>query len=167
MKLVQTLFALALAGTMATSAYADATYDMGPLTPTPYINTATVSGSFMDTYDFVVPSSLVAGTGVTANLDLGNLSFHISNLKLELFDANSTKLASDTVSGPTDYSVSVNAPLTTGSYYFLLSGLADGTNTNQGIYTFTAAAVPEAKTYGMMLAGLGLVGFVVMRRRSV
>jgi hypothetical protein len=30
-----------------------------------------------------------------------------------------------------------------------------------------AAAVPEAETYGMMLAGLGLVGFMAARRRSM
>jgi hypothetical protein len=29
----------------------------------------------------------------------------------------------------------------------------------------TAAPVPEASTYGMMLAGLGLVGFAVRRRK--
>jgi hypothetical protein len=28
------------------------------------------------------------------------------------------------------------------------------------------AAVPEAETYAMMLAGLGLVGFMVARRRQ-
>lgn len=31
----------------------------------------------------------------------------------------------------------------------------------------TVGAVPEASTYGMMLAGLGLVGFAVRRRKSV
>jgi len=31
----------------------------------------------------------------------------------------------------------------------------------------TAAPVPEASTYGMMLAGLGLVGFMAKRRRSI
>ena len=31
----------------------------------------------------------------------------------------------------------------------------------------TVAAVPEASTYGMMLAGLGLVGFAVRRRKQV
>jgi hypothetical protein len=33
--------------------------------------------------------------------------------------------------------------------------------------TVTAAPVPEASTYGMMLAGLGLVGFAVRRRKLV
>ncbi|HBU29003.1 MAG TPA: pyruvate-binding protein, partial [Thiobacillus sp.] len=28
-------------------------------------------------------------------------------------------------------------------------------------------AVPEAETYAMMLAGLGLVGFMVRRRKSI
>ncbi len=32
-------------------------------------------------------------------------------------------------------------------------------------FNLTAAAVPEASTYGMMLAGLGLVGFAVRRRK--
>jgi hypothetical protein len=31
----------------------------------------------------------------------------------------------------------------------------------------TVAAVPEAETYAMMLAGLGLVGFMVSRRRKL
>jgi len=44
-------------------------------------------------------------------------------------------------------------------------GFADGTATNQGIYTFTTAAVPEANTYAMMLVGLGLVGYSVRCRK--
>lgn len=39
---------------------------------------------------------------------------------------------------------------------------ADGALT----YANAAAPVPEASTYGMMLAGLGLVGFMAMRRRT-
>lgn len=37
---------------------------------------------------------------------------------------------------------------------------------SNGVLTYTAvAAVPEAETYAMMLAGLGLVGFMVRRRK--
>jgi len=37
-----------------------------------------------------------------------------------------------------------------------------------GIYAgaLSAQAVPEAETYAMLLAGLGLVGFMVSRRRG-
>jgi hypothetical protein len=35
------------------------------------------------------------------------------------------------------------------------------------LHGLVAAAVPEASTYGMMLAGLGLVGFAVRRRKQV
>lgn len=41
-------------------------------------------------------------------------------------------------------------------------GLIGGTWTN-----FIATPVPEASTYGMMLAGLGLVGFMAARRKSL
>nr|WP_229258827.1 PEP-CTERM sorting domain-containing protein [Duganella flavida] len=33
-------------------------------------------------------------------------------------------------------------------------------------YTITAAAVPEPETYGMLLAGLGIVGFLARRRKQ-
>lgn len=42
--------------------------------------------------------------------------------------------------------------------------------TQYGLYltgTVVAAPVPEASTYGMMLAGLGLVGFAIRRRKLV
>jgi hypothetical protein len=35
-----------------------------------------------------------------------------------------------------------------------------------GNLMIAAAPVPEAETYAMMLAGLGLVGFMVARRRQ-
>ncbi len=173
-------------GCLMSGAQADTTYNMGTLSTTPYINTAIVSAgtpftlsttgattyNFTDTYNFTVaglPS--VAGTAVTVNLDLGSFSFHISNLKLDLFDASNTWVDGDMVSGASDISVSVDTPLTAGNYYFKVRGFADGLGTvgvpaGQGIYTFTTAAVPEAHTYAMMLAGLGLVGFTVRRRNK-
>lgn len=185
MKFVQTLLALALAGGMAGAHAAsptDTTYNMGPLTTTPYVNTHTVMAgtsftlpttgttqyNFTDTYNFSISGlPAAASTGVAVDLDLGNLSFHISNLKVDLFDAGDTWLAGDLVTDANDVQVNVNAILSNGNYYFKVRGFADGVGTNQGIYTFTAAAVPEAEAYAMMLAGLGLVGFMVSRRRSV
>ena len=140
------------------------TYNIGPLTSAPYINTATVTGAFSDEYDFSVPATSVAGTDVTVNLDLGSFSYHISNLSLALYDSTNTIVTSNTVSGPTDFAASVSSALAAGNYHFVATGMADGTGTNQGIYAFTTAAVPEAETWAMMLGGIGLIGLRLRRR---
>jgi hypothetical protein len=36
-----------------------------------------------------------------------------------------------------------------------------------GVLTYTVASVPEPETYAMLLAGLGMMGFVARRRKSV
>jgi hypothetical protein len=122
MKLTQSLLAFALAGGLMSAANADTTYNMGPLTSTPYINTATVSAgtvftlpptgsiqyNFTDRYNFSAGNALVAGTAVTVNLDLGSFGYHISNLKLDLFDAGNLWLDGDIVTGSSDSSVSVD-----------------------------------------------------------
>lgn len=174
MKHVQIL-AFALAAVMAGSVAADTTYSIGTLGATPYINVVTVDAgtpytlgstnyNFTDTYNFNVSNSFVAGTAVTIDLDLGSIGYHISNLRLDLYDVANAWLDGDMVSDEQDVMVSVDAPLTAGNYYFTLRGLADGQSTSKGIYTFTAAAIPETKTYAMLLAGLGLVGMMVRRR---
>ena len=140
------------------------TYAIGPLTSAPYINTATVTGLFSDEYDFSVPATSVAATDVTVNLDLGTFGFHISNLSVALYDSTNSVIAFNTVTGPTDIAASVGSALGAGNYHFLASGTADGTGTNQGIYTFTTAAVPEAETWAMMLGGIGLLGLRLRRR---
>ena len=155
-----------LIGLSAASSAQAITYNAGTLTTTPYINTATVVGGFSDRYDFTVAAlPSVAGASVAVNLDLGNLSYHITGLDLDLFYASGGWIAGDMVTGPTDIAVSLNSTLAAGNYYFRVQGTADGAGTSAGIYTFTAAAVQVADTYAMMLAGLALVGYSVSRRK--
>ena len=52
-----------------------------------------------------------------------------------------------------------------GSFALRIQGTGQGSDGN-GWYGGTIAAVPEPETYAMMLAGLGLIGFVGMRRRE-
>ena len=56
--------------------------------------------------------------------------------------------------------------LATGSYYLQVSGTLASTGT--GAFGGAAALnpVPEPETYGMMLAGLGVVGLLARRRRA-
>jgi len=51
-----------------------------------------------------------------------------------------------------------------GSYFLKITGTQSGTGSYNGNITLTSA-VPEPETYGMMLAGLGLMGFVARRRK--
>jgi len=51
-----------------------------------------------------------------------------------------------------------------GSYFIKIIGLQSGVSSYNGNITLTSA-VPEPETYGMMLAGLGLMGFVARRRK--
>ena len=162
---------LLLGGCLASYNTHAMTYSIGTLGISPYVNSPIVHGVFADRYNFSVASSAnTASTAVTINLDLGNYGFHISGLDLDLFSAGGTWLEGDTVVDGKDVAVSLTEILGAGNYYFRVRGIGDGDLTNKGIYTFSAAAsfaapVPEMDTYAMMLAGLGLVGFVVSRRR--
>jgi hypothetical protein len=65
-------------------------------------------------------------------------------------------IATGTVDALGNYSISWSSTVSGGAF--------DG-QTGMWTMTGTVAAVPEASTYGMMLAGLGLVGFAVRRRK--
>ncbi|MDP1927537.1 MAG: PEP-CTERM sorting domain-containing protein [Thiobacillus sp.] len=72
------------------------------------------------------------------------------------------------VYAPTDASISnFNLDARTSDYDLVTTPV---TQTNIGVKTLigahTLAPIPEPETYGMMLAGLGLIGFMVSRRRG-
>jgi hypothetical protein len=121
-------------------------------------------------------------TASTISLDLG--SFYASWSGSNFLQAPSHQGAGATTSNP----VGVNDnPIVTGTYdsttgAFNISWSAyittapfgnqtgywnlDGVATAVGVVEPPVGVVPEASTYGMMLAGLGLVGFAVRRRRT-
>lgn len=52
------------------------------------------------------------------------------------------------------------------TYYFLVSGNVLGNGAASYSGNLSVAAVPEPETYAMLLAGVGVVGFLARRRRS-
>lgn len=132
------------------------TYSAGTLGATPYINAPFVSGSglvFQDIYNFTVsPGATMVSEALFNNALPGFLN--TSSLSMQLFDSANTALTGSVMS--------FSGPLSAGSYYAKVSGMNSGSV--GGGYVFSAAAVPEAETWAMMLVGAGLVGFQLRRR---
>lgn len=155
----------AVAVSIAASAIAAhaSTFAIGSLTNT-YTNTVDVSGSFDDLYTFTLPSQFsgvkgsylafdFAGTGLITNFSLGVGSNSSPVYSLPL---NSSVGGFDVA----DYGGAFT--LVPGvNYWFKLSGSGDFAN-----YTVTLAPVPEPESYAMLLAGLGLMGFIARRRKT-
>lgn len=66
--------------------------------------------------------------------------------------------------GAGDY-ISNGGLLPTGAYYFKVSGTAVGPGSSSYSYSAAVTPVPEPATYGMMLAGLGMLGAIAGRRK--
>jgi hypothetical protein len=118
--------------------------------------TFSVTGTVPTNLDAIVSSiSRTAATG----LDITGLS---------LFSSDNTLISSGTSlhSGATDVWTLSGNSLSAGNYYVQVSGnmVSDTSGSFGG--AMMLAPVPEPETYGMMLAGLGLVGFMARRRKA-
>ena len=130
---------------------------------------ADYGSSFSDLYTFELSSvSQAVGTTVTINLTVGQNNFELSNMAIKLTDSTGTTTYAmdNSMDASNALQLSVNLNAGTG-YRFLVTG--DVTGNLGGGYggVLQAVPVPEAETYAMMLAGLGLVGFMARRRTSM
>lgn len=125
------------------------------------------TGAFADVYSFSLSNqSLVSSTAVTANVSsVFRIVGGVYQLFSGLYGSGTETLVGgawtfDGTTGDTQNSLTLDA----GDYFYLVTGTATGSA--GGVYSLvsTAAAVPEPETYALWLAGLGVVGFVVMRR---
>ena len=134
--------------------------DNGVLTLTDKAALDGLSFSFTQAANHTTGTWSVTNTNLTKNttVDL-TLSFHAgNNVGSFLFD-NQAVSAGQTLTGTWAIKWLNNANSASSIPLF----------SNVGIYTgqrSLTSAVPEPATYGMMLAGLGLVGFVARRRKT-
>lgn len=128
--------------------------------------------SGFDNGDLILSGIITGGTGTSINM--GSMIFGVTNIDIAITDYDKNVYSPDTIAeGGGIFTLRL------GSTYDeqLLSQVQHvqgnsviGTASNP-TYLFaadgyTALAVPEAETYAMMLAGLGLVGFMARRRIS-
>lgn len=145
------LFAATVLAVASASAFAVTplgTIDNSSVSPS---NLSVPVGFFFDTFTFTLAAP--------ADISGGAFSFGIANFSVVLIDSSFTPI---TDSNPSDgFSFS---GLTAGNYS--LNFLGTVTGPGMGAYGGLVTAVPEPETYALMLAGLGIVGFVAARRRA-
>ncbi|QHJ01368.1 PEP-CTERM sorting domain-containing protein [Xylophilus rhododendri] len=164
------------------SAHAAATTtvtDLGLVTTTTTKGTNTTDGSFADLFNFTVgpnAGSILVSTASTFS------SYGVSLSSLALYLGTYTTTASLSGLTPIVFSASpVNMDLgngivvdTVANKSFALSPAAtytlavNGTSIGDSRYTSIVqlAPVPEPETYAMLLAGLGVMGFVAKRKKA-
>jgi hypothetical protein len=183
LKLKQSLVAVALAGAFSVAhaesinlTEADFAYDLGtnPTDENAYFVTHD-AGSFSDVYQFSLSelSDTVASSIslFLPGLNGGDPSYDITDQSIALFSdpegdgagGMNTQIG-DSVFYDDESGILTASNVAAGSYYIEIAGNAIGTQ--GGVYQFAmnTAPVPEPETYALMLAGLGLLGFVGKRR---
>lgn len=165
------MLALGVAG-----AQADTTVNWG-VHDTVEIGVSLVFGDFTDYYAFEIApdTNWVSSTAVANNLG-GGVVLNISDGQYSLWSVG-TDNAMDggddvqlggnwTFDGATG-DVTNTVLLSPGKYYYMVTGKGTGSYQGGGMYTLTSTLlpVPEAETWAMMLAGLGVIGFLGARRR--
>lgn len=114
---------------------------------------------FSDYFNFSTNGT--GGSSVATTLTLSNV-LDITGLSVSLYNGTGSANVGSLVAGPVGSGITINAVLTASAPYTLkISGTTSGSI--GGSYSTAISAVPEAKTYAMMLAGLAFVGFMARR----
>jgi len=166
MKRIQGLFGLFLFGAGSFGSAFAATFNVGTVSATPYVNFVTTSapGSFLDVYQFdIAPGSWAAGASVENHpLSIStpvNLSIlNVSGLSFSIFDDVNQVVASS--------STAYSGIATPGTYRAEVSGVTTGLSGGAYSLALAVVAVPEADTWALFAAGLGMVAVAYSRRRK-
>jgi len=122
--------------------------------------------TFSDSFTFVIPSLSSADSNVSSISfdDTTGINFSLFNL----YKAGSTvAAATGSLDADSGLWIISGTNLSAGNYFFKVEGAI---TTNEAVSysgNVLVSAVPEADTYAMLLAGMGLVGFVARRRKAV
>jgi PEP-CTERM motif len=131
-----------------------------------------------NTYSFSVGSGTLTntsaiGTSIFGPIGAGNLDFLFTDTTTSTSVGNGGSFGQFTsyvVLGTYD-NVGAFTPFTAGGQYALVLGFNDGAQVDGDyddmVVGLNVAAVPEPETYALLIAGLGAVGFVSRRRRSM
>lgn len=159
-------------------------------------NTLNSSGTFSDSYTFTIANGFEGDLSASADseylvgkIPFTNISFSVWGVDLTDLTLTGTTFAQGSQSTSTQsflfgvvkknsdtWTLSANN-LAAGNYTINVSGKAGlvagvlpiviPPSSYSGTVSLVTSPIPEPETFGMMLAGLGLMGFVAARRKSV
>jgi hypothetical protein len=122
-------------------------------------------GAFADKFSFTV-SKLSSLAGLVSSISQ-SASDGVNITGFDLFNSGGLSFGGTQLhSGMVDLWTVASAHLVPDTYYFLVSGnvLSNAAVSYSG--NISVAAVPEPETYAMLLAGMGVVGFLARRRKG-
>ena len=174
MKLKHTL-ALAALACIGTAASAATTTDWGPLGPDAdiaYVTDHTGGSTTDDVYSF----SLTSTSDVDAYAsEFESRSVSLSGATFELFSGTFGAADATAVGSPFTFTntptETVYSALASGDYFFEITGTAGPSGSAYDFEAFAnesgppASDVPEPASAALLLAGLGMMGFIGRRRR--
>lgn len=134
-------------------------------------------GEIAHTFTFTITENLYAGSGISdtpLSFTIGSVNSEIKNisgLSAVIYKTVNNAYVLPAINfvqnGDADHlTLPDNTLFTAGNYTMLVGGNATGSA--GGLYNITAvtAPVPEPETWGMLLAGLGLVGLRLRQKRA-
>lgn len=162
-------FVVATAMLAASFGASATTYTFGDLDPTGDqsggLSNKIAKGAFSDMWTFVL--SAPESTALGAQQSFTTTAGQITGLKGELFEGTVDlgALTYSEASNNAQQNLAWNGILGAGSYYIKIDGIAGVKNTTYTT-TLSITPVPEPETYGMLLVGLGLLGFTARRKSN-
>ncbi|GJI91837.1 MULTISPECIES: FxDxF family PEP-CTERM protein [Duganella] len=133
-------------------------------------STGLAQATFTDVFNFHVSAKSLLSADLTSTSSTAAVGLDLTNFLV--YNSAGTLLYSGVQksTGKVDnWKLSTpNLVLNTGNYYLQVVGKVNSNSAGSfsGNIALKALAVPEADTYAMLLAGLGLVGFVARRRKA-
>lgn len=124
----------------------------------------TAGGVIFDTFSFSLGAQADVASSVTSLGDIGAGTYSLFSVGSDglVGTGDDIGFGAWTFGGaPTVHTLS----LTAGNYYYSVFGVAPGAAAYSISSAAAAAPVPEPETYALLGAGLGVIGFVVSRRR--
>jgi hypothetical protein len=149
----------------------------GPVSPTPSASFSnTVGGAFTDIWTFNLGTASAVAASITnvevsfASLSMGGIVGFSAWLNGKLLVGPTSAVTTDGLTVTTQV-LAGGSILPAGMYQLKVSGTGiTGASASYGgniVATPVAAPIPEPETYAMLLAGLGVVGFVARRRKML